>query len=246
MNPSAGNFQTPAGCFALNVLVIDELFALKEAIPNIGHLALDEWLSRWMVRCGRIDHEAAMLGVLTECSLKDGIIAVSLDDGGLEVVDDSPRADATKELPGPLQAIDHILQPLAASDVNIHMAAEDQDHHQGPQQLTAMRLRIDDVAQAPKVDLSEFAGLAGGTADRDPALAELAVLDREAMERAVGNHDPAALEKTMHLGEFQSPLTVRSRDPLSDLVALRQQEPLGPSWSRILWAWPATLKHADG
>lgn len=245
VDPGAGNFQTPAGCFALNVRGIDEVFTPEEAVPDVGYLSLDEWLSRWMVCSCWIDHEAAVLGVLGERSLEDRIIAVSLDDGGLKVIEDDPNADPVKELPGRLQAVDHILQPLAAGDVDIHMATEDQDHHQSPQQPSAMGPWIDNVAEAAEVDLSELSGLAWGAADRDPALAELAVLDREAVKRAVGNRDPPAFEKTMDLGELQTTLALRSRDPLPDLVPVRQQEPLGPSWSRILWSRPAALKHAD-
>lgn len=181
VNPGAGNFQTPAGCFALNVLGIDKVFAPEEAVPDVGHLSLDEWLSRRMVRSCWIDHEAAVLGVLAERSLEDRIIAVSLDDGGLKVIEDDPNADPVKELPGRLQAVDHVRQPLAPGDVDIHMAAVDQDHHQRPEQLPATGLWIDNVAELTKVNLGELAGLAWSTAYGDPALAELAVLDREAM-----------------------------------------------------------------
>jgi len=234
VDPSASHLETPSGGFALHVLGVDPALPPEEVLPNVGHHALDMRLSRRVTNHGRIDDEASMLGVLAEGPLEDRIVAIGLGDGRGQVVFDDAGGHPTKELPGCFQAIDHVLERLGARDVDVHVTAVDQDHDQGPEQLPALKLGIEDVAETAEVNLTDLSRLAVCASDRDPAPSELAVLDRETVERAVGNPHPVSLEESANLGQLQAPFPRGPTKPVLDLLAPGKQESLALSRLRIL------------
>jgi hypothetical protein len=74
----------------------------------------------------RIDHEAAVGGVLLEGALEDRIVAIGLGDGGFQIVDHHPRRHTAEVLPGVLQAVDELGDRLVKTDVDELMAAMSQ------------------------------------------------------------------------------------------------------------------------
>jgi hypothetical protein len=182
MDPCARDFEAPADGLTLDVIEVEEVFASEEVVSHVGDLALDVRLPLRMVDRGGIDDEASVLGVVVEGPLEDGIVAVGLRDRALDVVEDDASADTVEELPGRLEAVDDGLESLTVGHVDVHVAAVDQDHDEGPDESSPVGLGIDDVSQTTEVDLAQLTGLARGAAHGDLALAELAVLDGEAVE----------------------------------------------------------------
>lgn len=234
MDPGAGDLETPSDGFALNVFGAEEALAAEEVLPNVRHLAFDVRFSRRVASHGRVDDEASVLGVLAEGSLEDRVVAIGFGDGCRQVVFDDTGCDTAKGLPGHLQTIDDVLERLVAGDVHVHVAAVDQDHDQGPEQLPALGLGIEDVTQTTEVDLANLSRFALRATDGDLPLAELAVLDRKTVERAVGNSHPMPLKENVDLGQSQAPFSLGPAKPLMDLLPPGKQESLALTRFRFL------------
>ena len=110
--------------------------------------------------------------------------------------------------------------------MNVLVPAVNQDHDERPQDAAALEEPVADQAQTPEIDLGERAGRDGGHTHRGRLLAEPAVLDREAVQRAVGDRDPAAREQIMTLGQRQRTL-IRAAQPGAERVAVRLKLLLG-------------------
>ena len=80
--------------------------------------------------------------------------------------------------------------------MNVLVSAAGQDHDQCPGGASATRLGVWDQAELAKIDLGELARITLSPTEGDPpALTESAVLDREAVQRTVGDiHARAAAE----------------------------------------------------
>lgn len=234
VDPGAGDLETPSGRFALHVLGVEEALTPKEVLADVGHHALDMRLPRRVANHGRIDDEASVLRVLTEGPLEDRVVAIGLGDGRRQVVFDDAGGHPAKELPSCFQAVDHILELLPAGDVNVHVAAVNEDHDQSPEQLPTLGLGIKDVAETTEVDLADLPRAAVRATDSDLSLAELAVLDREAVKRAVGDPHPMSFEEGVDLSQGQAPLPRGPRKPVLDLRPPRKQYSLALTRLRIL------------
>ncbi len=224
--PRAGGLQAPTDRLALHVFGVQPVLTAEEVFPYVGDLPLDVGLSLRVVGGGRIDDEAPMPGVLGEGPLEVGLVAIGLGDSALQIVHDAASRDPAEELPGVLQAVDHLIQLLGPGDMNVHVPAVDQDHDQRPEQAAPPGLGIEHIAESTEVDLTNFSWSGRRAANRDDVLAELAVLDREAMQRTIGDLDPLALEQAANLGQRQAPPAVRLRKPSLDLRLAREQQTL--------------------
>jgi hypothetical protein len=182
VGPDPRDLEAPAAGLSLDVLPIDPLLAAEEALSDVRNAPLDVGLAGGIGRPGCIDHEAPVASVLFEGPLEDGVVAIRLRDGCLQVVDDDAPGDASEEEPGLLQAVDHVPELLGVGDLHVLVAAVDQDHHQGPGHTPVTRSGVRDQTQPSEVYLGQLAGLALGHPDRDTRLTtEAAVLDREPM-----------------------------------------------------------------
>ena len=61
-----------------HVLEVDPLLAAKEVLAQVLHVSLHLRLARGVAHHGRVDHEAAVGGVLVEGALEDRIVAIGL------------------------------------------------------------------------------------------------------------------------------------------------------------------------
>jgi hypothetical protein len=119
--------------------------------------------------------------------------------------------------------------------VDVLVAAGDEHDDERPEQTLAPALGIRHIAKSPEIDLGDLARLALGHADGDPPpLSKATVLDREAVQRAVGDVYAAPGQKLVHFGEPQpSLLAERRRQPLSDLLLVGKKIGFCVAWAAI-------------
>lgn len=153
----AGHLETPADRFALDVISIAPVFTGKEIVACIWNGAFHGRLRGWRGGWGRIDHEAAMPGVLLKCALEDGIVAIGASDRCTQIINDCAGRNPTEELPGILDAINEVVQLLRECGVNILMATVNEGDDQRPKSASAINSRVVDQSQSPEVDFHYFA-----------------------------------------------------------------------------------------
>ena len=227
VDPQPRHAGAPAQRRLLGVLETGERLTAEEAVSHVGHLALDVGLSLGMAGHGRVDDEPAVPGVLLEGSLEGRIVAVRLDDGRLEVVDDRAVGHAAEELPGVLQTLDQIRHLLSVGQVHVLVAAEDQGDHQGVYHPPPAGGRVREQAQLAEVHLRQLTGFHVHNPHRGLVPAELQVLDREAVQRAVGDLHPVPFQQTLDLGQPQTTLVaVIWLEPCPDLLLVLQEPSL--------------------
>jgi hypothetical protein len=108
------------------------------------------------------------------------------------------------------------------SHVDVLVTAVDQGDDQGPKHSATPEQIVLDQTQPAEVDLGQLARRDVGDTHRRGLLAEAAALDREAVQRAVGDVDPAALEQLVDLGQLERvPVLNLTAEPLPDLIPLR-------------------------
>ena len=115
MDAQSGDIATPADRFRAEVGQVTELTALEEAFPGVLDAPFYSRLVLGMAHPGGIGDEAPMLGVFQEATGEAGIQGVGARHRRGKVVDHQVFGCAAEELPGRLQAGDHVFQLLAAS-----------------------------------------------------------------------------------------------------------------------------------
>jgi hypothetical protein len=117
------------------------------------------------------------------------------------------------------------------------VAAEDQGDHQGVYHPPPAGGRVRDQAQLAEVHFGKLTGFHVRNPHRGLVLAELQVLDREAVQRAVGDHHPVSFQQALDLGQPQTALvTVVGLEPGPDLLLVLQKLPLGLARRGISWS----------
>lgn len=246
VDAGARDLEAPADRLTLDVFLIEPALSTEEVLSHVWDLPFDVGLALGVVGGGRIDDESSVGGILRKGPLEDGLVALGPDDGGSQVVEDDPRREAPEELPGRFQAIDHVLQLLGGGHMDVDVAAMDQGDHESPEHPPELGVRIDDVAEAAEVDLADFPRTSRSAEDRDSPPAELAVLDGESVEGAVGNLDPLAFEEPTDFGQRQTALVIDTREPLLDLIPPGKQQLLRLPEIRLLGARSQSLEHPNG
>ena len=104
--------------------------------------------------------------------------------------------------------------------MHVLVAAVAQCHDERPRRSPPTRIGVRDQTELAEVDLRKLARITVGPAHGDPpSVTEAAVLDREAVQRAVRHIHTPASEQLVHLRELQATLLRRARlQPLLDLV----------------------------
>ena len=168
MDPQPGPFPAPRLGPPLGVGEIDERLTGEERVPHERHGPLHPWLVLRATHPGRIDVEAAGLGVLDERLVQPGRQRVGVVDDGRQVVGDHRGEHATEERPRRFEPVDHVLGGL--TERQPHEAVprvagrEDQRLHHPP----PPRLRVDEEPHPAEVDLQLIARLPIGDAHRRP------------------------------------------------------------------------------
>lgn len=104
----ARHLGAPANGVAAHVIQVEPRLAAKETLANVLDVAFHLRLAGGMTHHGRVDHEAAVRGVLVEGALEDRIVAVGLGHRRPQIVDDDPPRHAAEVFPGVLEALDEI------------------------------------------------------------------------------------------------------------------------------------------
>jgi hypothetical protein len=143
---------------------------------------------------GRVDDEAAGLGVLPESVVEPGLERVGPVHDRLEIIGDDHREHAAVERPRRVEPGDHLLEGLAVGGVDELVPRVDRREDQPVRDSPDPARRVRDQPEPTEVDLQLDPGIAVGDRDRRPPPPEPQLGHREPVQRPVGHHHPAALE----------------------------------------------------
>jgi hypothetical protein len=206
----------------------------EETLPYVLDVALDVRLAGGVADDGGVDHEAPVPGVLREGAGEDGIIAVALRDGGLQVVEHHAGRDAAERLPGILEPRDEVGQPLRRRHVDVLVATVDQRDEESVDDPPGARRGIGHETQAPEVHLGELPGRHVGHAyRRAPAILKAELADGEAVQRAVRDCHAVAAQQLVHLRQAEPAARLRKQQR-ADPLALGRQRGLARPRARLL------------
>src|SRR5271169_817777 len=218
VGPHPRRIHTPLHGLSLDMIPIEELFALEEVLSHIRYLPLYSRLSFGMASNGRVYDKACILGILKECLVEYGLITIRLYDGRFHVVDYEATADAAEELPCVFDPQYECRQVLLVRHMNILIPAEDKRHYKSIQKPQPVEGLIEDITEPAEIDFSHFAGLclghANGSTTADPN-----VFLYEPIQRAVAYLDASPQQLDVCLGNGES-ITFK---PLRYAFLVRQQ-----------------------
>jgi hypothetical protein len=242
VGPLSGGLEAPAHGLALDMVAVQPRLTPEEALPDVGYLSFDVRLAGRVLRNRGVDHEVSVTGVLGEGALEDGVVAIGLGDGGLEVVDDYTARNSAKEDPGVLESLDQIRDLLREGRMDVLVTAVDQRDDERVEDPMTLNLGIPHAAEPSEVHLGELTRRHLGHAHGDPAaIMEAALLDRKAVERAVGDLHALAVQQRVDLGQTQAPGVVLRLEPAPDLRPERGQPGHALPGRGPLRHWPPAL-----
>ena len=153
VRPGARDRGAPRHRAGLHVDHTAERAAPPERVPDIGHHPLDPRLVAGLLRPRGVDQAAVMLGHLRVRPVQSGVIQVSLDHAGLQVVDDQPVGRRPEVLPGgqvrghPRGLVHREHRP------HEHVPGTGQHDHERPYPADPVGQRVQPPAQIAVVDL---------------------------------------------------------------------------------------------
>ena len=234
----AGQVAAPGHGAGLHVVEIAEDLAPEEILADIRDPALDLGFSGRVPRHGRVDEEAAVLGVLEEDPVDLGRVAIGARDDGLEIVDHEPAHHALKEGPRRLQPREDRRQVLAEGDPQEGVPTEGQRDEEPVDVPVRTGGGIRPQAQPPEVGFGGLAGRRIGHPHGHARRAEAAVGLGEPVERAIRDAEALLAEPAVDLGQAQAvgqpgrDLRLIGREPLRERGGPPHGRPPQPAHER--------------
>ena len=151
VNAEPGDVVGPAPVLLPDIGQVPEVAALEEALPGVGHAALDLRLVFGVADPGRVGDEAAALGVFQESPGEGGMQRVRSGHRRRAIVDHQVAGDAAEESPGLLQAGDDVLQLLTEGGPDEAVPGVGQHYDQQGHPAASASIRIVDQAQPAEV-----------------------------------------------------------------------------------------------
>lgn len=174
---------------------------MEEVLPEVGNTPFDLGLSGGIPGPGGIDDNAPVAGILIEGPLEDRVVAVSLHDGRFHVVHREATRHTREPKPGVLQTVDDVGKLLGEGDLDVLVAAVDQNNQEGPGQPAVAGLGVRNQTQPAEVQFGQLPRFALRHPNHRPlAFAEAAMVDSEPVQRAVGDLHPPPFEELPDLG----------------------------------------------
>jgi hypothetical protein len=174
---------------------------------------------------GGVDDESTMEAVLVKDAIEDRIVTIGTTDRSSEIVNHRAGGHTPEEFPGVFEALDQIRQLLRMGDVDVLVTAVDEGDHESVQHPSTLQQAVPNQPQPSEIHLGQLARSDIGHSNGRPLRTKPAVLDREAIQRGVGDFDAATTQQIVTLGQRQRMTVLRvTLQPRSKRLAVLKKK----------------------